>query len=294
MKRIFLYGLTASLMVAFVFAGCKKDDEEIAPYFDMSSKRLLSKTTSNGDGNDYKTEYKYDEQGNVIEIRHLVGGRVTNKCKMWYNEYGDVVKKLSSDDNVLTDDNDWTIYEYDYNGNVVTITESDDRYTQVYVDTYADSERKQLLSHSTSNNTIEYYTYDNEGNLIKLEEYNGELIYRREITVYDENTVYFSKYYYYDYSTSIDSTHIKYVYTDSKREHIVSYEYNNDGNNRAEYTSYDSNGNISLVEIYLQGKLVAKQTDYEYKNNTVMYYYCMVNENGEIKSKTHYVLVYSD
>lgn len=294
MKRIFLYGLTASLMAAFVFAGCKKDDEEIAPYFDMSSKRLLSETTVDGSER-YKTEYKYDEQGNMIEIRNLKGGsgRETYKCNYKYNEYGDVVETISG--------NAQHKYEYDYNGNVVTITDNylytdygyEDRSTYVYVDTYADSERKQLLSHSAANYT-EYYTYDNEGNLIELVEYQGELIYKREITVYDENTVYFSRYYYYDYSTSIDSTHIKYVYTDSKREHIVSYEYNKDGNNRAEYTSYDSNGNISLVEVYENGILVGKQTDYEYKDNTITYYYYRVDESGEITSQTYYVLVYGD
>lgn len=294
MRKIFGFGLIVGLLTGSVFSSCKKEDE-IAPYFDKSNKLLLSETTSIGDGNDYKTEYKYDKQGNVIEIRYLVGGRVTVKCKMWYNEYGDVVKEVSSDDNVLTNDNDWTIYEYDYNGNVVTITvDYNYRYTHVYVDTYADSERKQLLSHSEDSRHTTYYTYDNEGNLIKLEEYHGELIYRREITVYDENTVYFSQYYYYDYSTSIDSTHIKYVYTDSKREHIVSYEYNKDGNNRAEYTSYDSNGNISLVEVYKNGILVGKQTDYEYKNNTITYYYYRFDESGEVTSQTYYVLVYGD
>jgi|GEM_PF-4447214 len=299
MKKLFGFGLIAVVFVGCVFGGCKKDEEEeIAPYFDMNSKRLLSETTVDGYER-YKTEYKYDEQGNMIEIRHLKGGsdRETYKCNYKYNEYGDVVETISG--------NTQHKYEYDYNGNVVTITDNylytdygyEDRSTYVYVDTYADSERKQLLSHSAANYT-EYYTYDNEGNLIELVEYQGELIYRREITVYDENTVYFSRYYYYDYSTRIDSTHIKYVYTDSKREHIVSYEYNDyryeEQMLSAEYTSYDSNGNISLVEVYENGILVGKQTDYEYKDNTITYYYYRVDESGEITSQTYYVLVYGD
>ena len=290
MRKIFGFGLIVGLLTGSVFSSCKKEDE-IAPYFDMSSKRLLSKTVVDG-YDKYKHEYKYDKQGNKIEWKYIMRGRETEKWKYKYNEYGDMVEEYDSKKRIT--------YTYDYNGNVVTITEyyldteTGFSYTTIYVDTYADSQRKQLLSHSEDSRHTTYYTYDKEGNLIKLEEYHGELIYRREITVYDENTVYFSQYYYYDYSTSIDSTHIKYVYTDSKREHIVSYEYNKDGNNRAEYTSYDSNGNISLVEVYKNGILVGKQTDYEYKNNTITYYYYFIDESGEVTSQTYYVLVYGD
>ena len=294
MRNIFGCGLIVGLLAGSAFYSCKTDEEELAPYFDKSKKLLPSETTVDGSER-YKTEYKYDEQGNMIEIRNLKGGsgRETYKCNYKYNEYGDMVEEYDSKKRIT--------YTYDYNGNVVTITKYGSS-ESVYVDTYADSQRKQLLSHSEDSRYTTYYTYDKEGNLIELEEYDGELIYRREITVYDENTVYFTRYYYYDYGRLIDSTHVKYVYADSKREHIVLHEYNvfkEEGSGvvqklRAEYTSYDKNGNVSLVEVYEDGILVGKQTDYEYKNNTITYYYYFIDENGEVTGQTYYVLVYGD
>ena len=89
MKRVFLYGLTASLMAAFVFSGCDKNDDDDNK---TSNKLLLSQSVvakrANGDTESWKYEYKYDKKGNRIEETRTNGDGTVETVVHKYNEKG--------------------------------------------------------------------------------------------------------------------------------------------------------------------------------------------------------------
>ena len=99
MKNLFKLGLAASLMVACVFSGCSKNDDE--PGVDYSKKRVLSESMvikdSEGGTWTSKNEYKYDSRGNMIENKYTIVDNSGTVTENKYESSRDKIKKESSD-----------------------------------------------------------------------------------------------------------------------------------------------------------------------------------------------------
>lgn len=115
-------------------------------------------------------EYTYDEQGKEI-LCIMRGEDMTYTVESFYNEKGDIVKSVFSDEsgNVnMTEE-----YEYDEKGRKIkhTIKQADNKIDVVHEYTY--NEKDQLISESyTASFDYTYtdnYTYDENGNAVKID-----------------------------------------------------------------------------------------------------------------------------
>lgn len=316
MKNLFKFGFAASLMAAFMFSGCSKDDDESG--VDYSKKRELSESMviKDADGSTWtsKNEFKYDSRGNMIENKHTTvdnSGTVTeNKYEAKFNEQGDVTETLLNGQIISKSD-----YIYDVNSTKKTVhgySDGNETSTTYYVEEYADSQKKQIKSStvetknadgSTQSFSKVVYSYEKDGNVINYESFdgNGQLISKTEI-VYNGNVEISTQ---YDYSDgSVENTiQTKTVYTDSNREKILTYESTNElryNEKRKIECTYDKNGNMIGSVEYVNGSISEKSTDYVYDGNTltyITYNYGFYNGEGftsteEPTSTTYHTIVY--
>ena len=285
MKKLFKLGFAASLMAAFVFSGCSKDDDEQGT--DYSKKRVLSESsvskTANGDTWTSKNEYKYDSQGNAIENKHTMvdnSGNITEaKYEAKYNEQGDLTETIVNGQLLRKTD-------YTYDGNTVKrvshdYSDGNEISTSYYVEEYTDSQKKQIKSYTSETKNADgittsfskvTYGYDKDGNLIDYESFdeNGQLKLKIE-REYNGNVEKSTQYDYADGSV-VSTTQAKIVYTNSKREKILTQESTKpSGNKHKIENTYDKNGNVIEIVEFENDHLQYKSTEYVYDGNTLTY-----------------------
>ena len=314
MKNLCKFGFAASLMAAFMFSGCSKDDDESG--VDYSKKRELSESMvikdDNGDTWSSKIEFKYDSRGNIIENKYTTvdnSGTVTeNKYEAKFNEQGDVTETLLNGQ-IISKSN----YIYDVNSTKKTVhgySDGNETSTTYYVEEYADSQKKQIKSStvetknadgSTQSFSKVVYSYEKDGNVINYESFdgNGQLIRKIE-RVYNGNVENSTQYEYADDSV-VNTIQTKTVYTDSNREKILTQESTKtSGNKHKIENTYDMNGNVIETVEYENDHLQYKSTEYVYDGNTLTYTkytYGFFGFDGftpteEPTSTTYYTIVY--
>lgn len=215
-------------------------------------------------GNEYQNfEWKYDENGNVVEYAENAGS-VTNR---------------------------WTYkeeYEYDENGNVVRCIETyGSGSIQIYEYEY-DSNNNQTRKTIIWNNgqTSEYttsYTYDSNGNITK----------KVKTSEYGTDT--------YTYIYDANNKLIKATKTNSSGTVVMNYTYDAQGNvikvvereSSDTYTyfyEYDTNGNI--IKISEDG--YDEWTEYDFDEHSNMTEIRYIHSSGENVGTVTYKLVYID
>ncbi|MBR5644872.1 MAG: hypothetical protein IKW77_11885 [Salinivirgaceae bacterium] len=302
MKKLFKLGFAASLMAAFVFSGCSKDDDDDEPVNSQNGRRVLSmsceETLANGETSSWKQEYKYDEQGRLIKLEITRDGESSIE-EYKYNKQGDNTETFTNGE--LTQKS-----EYSYTGNTVKYTrysyfEGELMSVTNYTNTYTDSKRKELKSSAVEMNggkgnthtSKKEFSKDKNGNTV-VESYSDGKMEKKWVTEYDGNNVNLTVYYFSDNDTLTVST--KSVYADSKHEKPLVEESILEGGmvnittsvsiTKTVYT-YDDAGNVIERVSYSKGnmvigmagikyldteeKLISKQTDFVYNGNTVTY-----------------------
>ena len=175
MKGIIKYGLMATMLSAFVFVGCKKDDDN-SQDIKKRGMYLLSSTGVNYDtisGIIYQTtiERKYDKNGNKIEELYIKTSdgavMVEERKERKYDDNNRIIEFSSTVGDELT------TYKYDEHGNLI--------------------ERKSTGTNSLTGETYKYddkYEYKyNGGHIIeKTWYYNGKIKEKQERS-YDKNTI---------------------------------------------------------------------------------------------------------
>ena len=311
MKRIFLYGLTASLMAAFVFAGCKKDDDDDdlgGSEQNKPQKQLLShlcEWTENGSSYQDKTEYKYDAKGHQIgeNWERITNGVVSfsETREMKYDEndryLGDEYKRVYSDG---TFEFRLSENKFDNNGKLIeyTYTYSNNGYTRTEITKYKYNEHGDKTESATTTDndrtsiTKWNYEYDAQGRKTLMEYYNirDELQEKNEYTYEGNNTVNVVGESIWDGSfTGVE------VYADADYKLMTSSVYTYEMNGKTtvkevKYT-YDSNGNDIGYEYKIDGKISSQRVE---EGNVYSYSSYNYDDDGNISSSYISKTVYTD
>ena len=310
MKQLFKLSISACLMAAFVFSGCKKDDDDNAEPA-KKLKLLLSQTceyVENGYNIMDKNEYKYDKSGKEIEnlytqcrdgveIRSIKDereydskGRQTKYVYTSVNEDGSI---NGSESDYKYDSNGNQI-EYEYtstqNGEIIHHEKSTTKYNKQGDRTECETIYERKNGNTTNNIDKWEYEYNGDGNKIKSNYYTNErLIETREYT-YEGNTMNFTG---IDYSSGNEST-IKgseeYV-TINDIKLLKTYTYESAAYSDKLVYTYDNNARQIGLEHYSNGKL---QYMYLYEGNTSINRSYGYDENGEISSSYITNAIYTD
>lgn len=162
MKNILKLGLLACLVTAFVFAGCKKDDddentgtENILPKKVTKIVETIEYTFDDDlENRIYNYNYYFDENGKLIKDEYFRNGELKESTTYQYTEnsikYDDATCRVEKG----------RISQLDYDGGTVTFSYSAEGFLSSY--SYTDeSEGKTYTSELK-------YTYEN-GNIVKIE-----------------------------------------------------------------------------------------------------------------------------
>ena len=260
------------MLTAFVFAGCKKDDEpqnvKKRGMYLLSSRGVESDTIS---GIIYQTtiERKYDKNGNTIEESYTKtsdGAVIEEEIKKRkYDDNNRIIEFSSSYCDELT------TYKYDEHGNLV--------------------ERTSASTNSLTGETFKYnekyeYKYDGE-NLIEMTFYYDGKIREKQERSYNKNTVsIIGKHYENDEEERSYTTVEVYANSDYKQLLTSTTEntYFSGLVDSSKYVrEYDSEGNITLEAYYYNGQL-SNQNEWVFDGNTVIYTHL-----GTFTTKTVYL-----
>lgn len=285
MKKHLKLGFAACLTAAFLFSGCKKDDNES----DDQQRLVLSAETIRKDkvGNiveTKKSEYKYDARGNCIESNTETtdgnGFSRQEKTLKKYDGQGNLIESetyeldvLSSKENIIYEGNVETRESTTYNrGSVLS--------THKQVITYTDSNREKIKSSITTTNfdntisvTRQENTYDKDGNLTETSIFNENDELTQKTVCDSKNDI--TQYYYVD--GNIDesrSFHLKYTLVSGNKQ-TSQYEYF-DGSKKetVSVTTLDNDGRQTGSETYENERLVMKIVyDGNVESITTYYYY---------------------
>lgn len=285
MKKHLKLGFAACLTAAFLFGGCKKDDNES----DDQQKLILSAETIRKDKDGKivgttKTDNKYDSRGNCIESNTETtdgnGFSRQEKTLKKYDGQGNLIESETYELDLLTSKESYT-----YEGNVETRESTTYNRGAVLstikaVTTYTDSNREKIKSSITTTNfdntisvTKQENTYGKDGNLTETSIFNenDELTQK---TVYDSNND-ITQYFYVD--GNIDesrSFHLKFTSVSSEKL-ISQYDYF-DGSKKetVRVTTLDNDGRQTGSETYENERLVMKIVyDGNVESITTYYYY---------------------
>ena len=261
MKGIINIGMMAIVLSAFVFAGCKKDDEpqdvKKRGMYLLSSRGVESDTIS---GIIYQTtiERKYDKNGNTIEESYTKtsdGAVIEEEIKKRkYDDNNRIIEFSSSYCDELT------TYKYDEHGNLV--------------------ERTSASTNSLTGETFKYnekyeYKYDGE-NLIEMTFYYDGKIREKQERSYNKNTVSIIGKHYENDEEERSYTTVE-VYANSDYKQLLTSTTENTyfsglvDSSKCVY-EYDSEGNKTVEAYYYNGQLSTK-TEWQFDGNTVIYTY---------------------
>ena len=300
MKKLFVYGLTASLMAAFVFAGCKKDDDDDNGGGSGQSKpqkQLLSRLCEwTEDGVSYQTasEYKYDKNGNCTyeDVEEISDNTVYRQqlTEREYNSKGQRLKETYTNYHEgAVESTETTTYDYDGEGREILydrkIVYADgksnwNRTTNKYNDHGDRIEYAYSTDGYSSKDTYEYQ-YDAQGNVTEVETYYNGQLSGKSTYAYNGNVVNTEEYSYRD-GNEIKTSVVVREYTDSNYKQLKSYKTSYlDENGEVASTSewrftYDSDGNQTGYEMYENEQLKMQQIE-EGNSYTNIYY----NYNGD-------------
>lgn len=269
----------ATMLSAFVFVGCKKDDDN-SQDIKKRGMYLLSSTGVNSDtisGIIYQTtiERKYDKNGNKIEelyIKTSDGAVIVEERKERKYDDNNRIIEFSS-----TVGDELTTYKYDEHGNLI--------------------ERKSTGTNSLTGETYKYddkyeYKYNGE-NLIEMTFYYNGKIREKQERSYNKNTVSIIGKHYENDEEAKSYTTIE-VYADSEYKQILTSTTENTyfsglADSSKYVYKYDSEGNKTFEAFHYNGQL-SSQNEWLFDGNTVIYtHQQFTGDIGTFTSKTVYL-----
>jgi antitoxin component YwqK of YwqJK toxin-antitoxin module len=310
MGKTFKLGFAACLTAAFLFCGCEKNEDVLTPNYKYG--KLLSKLceyTEDGVLHQNKTEYKYDEKGIVTEKNEteLIDGSLYYTGKTEYGFVYDEKGRCTERSQIFTQMGEVTYTQnysikYDEEGRIIFTEYKDERSNGI---TYS---RIEKYKYNEFGDKIEYeiitdgskitekweYKYNEQGKKTECEhtyEYidSNENWIEKETFTFTDNTINI---------VGEDSFYGKIIgekiYTEdghlksSKRTYTKE-----DGSIYSTETkySYDNNGEETLFENYVNGKLTEKHITEGNIETRVTYMY---SENGELEQTSSTKTVYSN
>jgi TPR repeat protein len=228
------------------------------------------------------TEYKYDERGNVAELREIDGHKTIIKIRN-IDEYGNLIKVSTYNGNGARIMGEYGVAVaemiYDNRGRIIVVSYfGSDLKPIMFKNTYA----KVMMSLNERGNIISWLNFDVDGNVIV-----GELGCEIFLIDYDKNNNHIKRSCYrYDGDYKLDDEGVsKYVYTyDEFGSRIETKLYGLDGlavTNTKGYSSiafkYDENGNLINESYYdLNGRgsplpsgIATFSSKYDFKGNLI-------------------------
>lgn len=245
MKNLLKLGVTASLMAAFVFSGCQKnDDDEPSIKKQRHVQSELCEYTENGVLHQQKTEYAYDAKWNktLVNNKSVVDGAEVSgfKQEYKYDDNGNEVwyYKISTSNGVATYTEELS-RKYDGNGNVIEFQQVRDyndgsivseKFEYKYNE-HGDHTEMILTNNSGIFTRTWEYQYDNKGNKTNVEEYfNGVLQGKRTIQYDEQGNATKEETYSFNISTNEFGLTSKTEYTyDGNTKNFIEEIYSNDG-----------------------------------------------------------------
>lgn len=245
MKNLLKLGVTASLMAAFVFSGCQKnDDDEPSIKKQRHVQSELCEYTENGVLHQQKTEYAYDAKWNktLVNNKSVVDGAEVSgfKQEYKYDDNGNEVwyYKISTSNGVATYTEELS-RKYDGNGNVIEFQQVRDyndgsivseKFEYKYNE-HGDHTEMILTNNSGIITRTWEYQYDNKGNKTNVEEYfNGVLQGKRTIQYDEQGNATKEETYSFNISTNEFCLTSKTEYTyDGNTKNFIEEIYSNDG-----------------------------------------------------------------
>ncbi len=310
MKTQLKLGFAACLTAAFLFSGCQNNDDELTPNYKYG--KLLSKSseyTEDGVLHQNKTEYKYNEKGNVTEETEtrLIDGSLYYTGKTEYGFVYDEKGRCTERSQIFTQMGEVTYTQnysikYDEEGRIIFTEYKDERSNGI---TYS---RIEKYKYNEFGDNIEYEIITDESKTTQKWEYKyneqGKKTECEHTYEYiDSNENWIEK----ETFTFTDNT-INIVGEDSFYRKIIGEKiYTEDGHlksSKRTYTkedgsiystetkySYDNNGKETLFENYVNGKLTEKHITEGNIETRVTYMY---SENGELEQTSSTKTVYSN
>lgn len=245
MKNLLKLGVTASLMAAFVFSGCQKnDDDEPSIKKQRHVQSELCEYTENGVLHQQKTEYAYDAKWNktLVNNKSVVDGAEVSgfKQEYKYDDNGNEVwyYNISTSNGVATYTEELS-RKYDGNGNVIEFQQVRDyndgsivseKFEYKYNE-HGDHTEMILTNNSGIITRTWEYQYDNKGNKTNVEEYfNGVLQGKRTIQYDEQGNATKEETYSFNISTNEFCLTSKTEYTyDGNTKNFIEEIYSNDG-----------------------------------------------------------------
>lgn len=273
----------ATMLAAFVFVGCKKDDDDNQDIkkrgmYLLSSTRVVYDTIRDLYGNlIYQTtiERKYDKNGNAIEELYT---KTRN---------GDVIEEKTSERKY--DDNNRIIEVYSTYGDELITYKYDEHGNLVECKT---TSTNILTGETYKYNDIIEYKYNGELIIEKTWYYNGKIKEKQERS-YDKNTISITGKQYGNDVEEKSYTTVE-VYADSEYKQILT------STTKATYFSglvdsskcvyeYDNEGNKTFDAYYYNGQL-STQSEWLYDGNAVIYtHQQFTGDIGTFTTKTVYL-----
>lgn len=289
MKNLLKLGVTASLMAAFVFSGCQKnDDDEPSIKKQRHVQSELCEYTENGVLHQQKTEYAYDAKWNktLVNNKSVVDGAEVSgfKQEYKYDDNGNEVwyYNISTSNGVATYTEELS-RKYDGNGNVIELQQvrdfkdgsiASEKYEYKYNEHGDPTEIIYTNNARIITRTLEYQ-YDNKGNKTNVKEYvNGVLQGKKTIEYDEQGNETKAETYGFNITTNEFDLTSKTAYTyDGNTKNFTHEFYFNDGTESyigvVEYT--DSNRkkikNQKTKYTYRDGTTINNEEKYSYDNN---------------------------
>ena len=310
MKTTFKLGFAACLTAAFLFSGCEKNEDDLTPNYKYG--KLLSKLceyTEDGGLHQKKTEYKYDEKGNVTEESEteLIDGNLYYTGKTEYGFVYDEKGRCTERSQIFTQMGEVAYTQnysikYDVEGRIIFTEYKSERSNGITIsriEKYKYNEFGDIIEYEIVNDESKItekweYKYNEQGKKTGYEhtyEYidtEGNRI-KKETVTFSSNTINI---------VGEDSFYGKYIgeeiYTESGQMKSSKRTYTKeDGSIYTTETkySYDNNGEETLYENYENGKLTEKHiTEGNIETRVTNKY----SDNGELVQTSTTKTVYSN
>ena len=216
------------------------------------------------------------------------GGKLSDKEKCIYDEYGNLVSRSAYDANGMSKSIEEFEYEYDKKDNLLASTSDTSQIDCSY-------DKKGNLIKITSKDFDEqreyecHFEYDDDGNVIKKYgwEYNGQADNPKREFDYE-----------YEYDKKGNRTLLKSYMPDGSLEDKIVYEYDKDDNlismtrydskeeyyTKYEYT-YDKRGNEMLYIQYDKNNEIIQKTEWEYDGKGELVYSAQYTAGGVLNNK---------
>ena len=279
------------------------------------SGNLMRTFTYDGDGNiTEKAEYERDDNGNRIKSVYLSyddDGNITEKEEYTYDENDRMIKNIRYEGNETV--SYWCEYEYDEKGREIKFTSYNTGGSLEYwisESKYDENGRRIYYSHATNDIITEKQEkeYDEDGNIIKeiqtfydrdtgqeksqtIEEYTYDDNGNRIGYVENHHDIEESYSFLWERKYDEDGRETNFYLYDNEKAVSYQSESGYDENGRMiNYTGYDKNGNVFVkrdTEYDTSGKVIRKN-EYDADGNLIRYFENAYDDFGSLTRQTMY------